>query len=180
MLSVLLRYTDSDYPFGIFKLVLGTVLSAGMLCVMLWSVIYIYYLFIYIVCIFQCSSSSNLFMGYLWLLIMNVYLSGMNISSKNRRIFFLDKLEMFIYLWGLLIYYKKTFNAYNLHILQCLFSWLDSCIFTSSNINCAWNITTADEVIVSVIYMDVEMNTPSTCYDYVTIGGKHIKYICSP
>jgi hypothetical protein len=41
VLSVLLRYTDSDYPFGIFKLVLGTVLSAGMLCAMLFSVIYI-------------------------------------------------------------------------------------------------------------------------------------------
>jgi hypothetical protein len=53
-------------------------------------------------------------------------------------------------------------------------------IYIPSDTNCAWNITTADEVIVSVIYMDVEMNTPSKCYDYVTIGGKHIKYIFSP
>ena len=118
VLSVL-RYTDSDCHFGIFKLVLCTVLSAGMLCAMLFSVIYI--LPFHIHCIY-ISMFINLFMGYLWLLIMNVYLSGMNISSKNRRIFCLDKLEMFIYLCGLLIYYKKSFNAYNLHILQCLFS----------------------------------------------------------
>jgi hypothetical protein len=42
----------------------------------------------------------------------------------------------------------------------------------------AWNITTTYDVIVSVIYMDVETEPP-TCYDYVTIGGKHIKYIFS-
>jgi hypothetical protein len=58
-------------------------------------------------------------MGYLWLLIINV---AFTFQAKIGEFSFLDKIEIFIYLCGLLIYFKKPFSAHNLHILQCSFS----------------------------------------------------------
>ncbi|VDH93841.1 Hypothetical predicted protein [Mytilus galloprovincialis] len=40
---------------------------------------------------------------------------------------------------------------------------------------CSWNISSTDNsvIVISVVYMDVEMNSPDSCYDYLLIGDSN-------
>jgi hypothetical protein len=69
VLSVLLRFTDSDYPFGIFKLFLHYIFIDGLVSFWSTSVLLCFYLFnsnFVILCYFM-------YMNYVCNTVLNVY-----------------------------------------------------------------------------------------------------------